>query len=216
MRNFLSSARATWRSFTPFVRETITVILACVLLFAIVSVASAQTVPNATSTFQTGHTGFWYEPANSGSGMSITVDQAGVVAAAVYTFSPTTIPTLLPGLQAGDPIEGANHLFMVGATSASVGEYQIEIPLSMPVYGGGFMEASEGSYEFGELTLTVVTCDRIDYQVSVWSGFPTSTPGIVQTTASGTLQRLTSGGGTCALDCRYPDFGPFPAQCPAR
>jgi hypothetical protein len=208
--------RSFWTNLGPIAKDFITLFLAFALLFMMVASATAQTAPNITSTFQTGHTGFWYEPLNSGSGMTIVVDEDGVLGVAVYTFSPTTVPQMLPGLQSGDPIEAANHLFLVGGAETSIGQYAVTIPLNMAANGEGFMGPADSVFEFGELTLEVVTCNSIQYEISVWSGFPSATGGVVQTVASGTLQKLTGQVGECALDCVSPSFGPFPAQCPAR
>ncbi len=186
------------------------------LLLALLFSATVAAQNNATSTFQPGHSGFWYEPSNSGSGVSIVVDEAGVVAASVYTFSPTTVPRLLPGVQPGDPIESANHLFLVGGAESTVGQFEVVIPLNLASNGEGFMGPAESVFEFGELTLEVITCNRIDYAVSVWSGFSLPGAGVAQTVASGSLRKLTGPVGECVLDCKYPGFGPFPAQCPAR
>jgi hypothetical protein len=207
-------ATSAWASFTPFTRESILVVAALLLVLVYVSSAFASE-PNYTSTFQTGHTGFWMDEDASGSGLSITINEAGVLGAAVFTFSPTTVPALLPGLQSGDPIEAANTIYLVGATVTTSGQYKAVIPLNLPIFGEGFMGAGE-SVEFGELELTVFTCDRIDYKATINTGFPTGQPGIVSTIATGTLVPLVGGGGTCALDCTSPSFGPFPASCPAR
>ena len=218
MQNLLARARATWRSFTPFVRETITVVASVILLFILMTFACGARAaePNYTSTFQTGHTGFWFEPGKGGSGVALTVSEEGVIGTAVFTFSPTTVPQLLPGLQSGDPIQLANHVFLVGGAESTIGQYKADIPLNLAVDGQGFMEEATEIFEFGVLELTVVTCDRIDYKVTINTGFPTSTPGVVQTTAQGTLQKLTGGGGQCSLDCTSPSFGPYPPQCPLR
>lgn len=199
---------------------SIIIAIAFAAILSIAPAAFAQNTklePNITSTFQLGHTGFWYDESSSGSGLSLTVNEGGVLAAALYTFSPTTYPVLFPGLQSGDWIEGANHVYMVGATLTSPGQYRVTVPLSMPVFGDGFMGPAEQTVEFGSLELTVYTCDRIDYKATINTGVPTGQPGVVNTVATGTLRKLVGGGGgTCALDCRSPDFGPLPAQCPLR
>lgn len=187
--------------------------LALLLALAVASLpALAQN--NATSTFQTGHSGFWADA--SGSGIALTVDEGRLIGAAVYTFSPTTVPVLLPGLQAGDPIEGANHVYLVGGAAPAIGQHRVVIPLFMPIFGDGFMGPAEDVVPFGELTLSVATCERIDYEVRIWTGLPTAEPGVVQSRRAGTLRRITRAGGQCALDCQYPGFGPLPSQCPVR
>jgi hypothetical protein len=182
------------------------------LFLALLASAVVAAQNNATSTFQTGHSGFWRDV--SGSGLSVTVDASGVIGAAIYTYSPATLPELVPGFAPG-PIEGANHLWLVGGAVSRPGEFVVTVPLFSGVLGD-YMGAADEVVQLGELRLEVLTCESLRYRATVWTGPLSASPGLPQTVATGTLQRVTYAGGECTLDCKYPGFGPFPAQCPAR
>jgi hypothetical protein len=185
--------------------------LAALILGA--SAASAQAL-TTTATFQAGHSGFWYSPEASGSGFALTVDEAGVLGVAAYTFSPNTLPQLLPGQSGGDYIELANHVFLVGAAPTAYGHPRVVVPLFLPIDGSFFGDGAE-SVEYGRVALQVLDCDAIAFDIELWSGLPLAAPELVPSRASGVLRKLTGPEASCVLDCPGVDFGPRPPHCPA-
>jgi hypothetical protein len=166
--------------------------------------SNAQQEPNVTYTFQQGHSGSWYERSSSGSGITLTVDSDRVVAVSAFSFLPAW------NVESEKGVLEPEHVYLVGATQAEVGQRTVEIDLYSPYGGTFFGDPAQQVLVDGKIKLSVLTCDTISYTITY-----TNLPEPLQKT--GTFKKLTGDlGGACVLDCRDPDFGPRPTQCGGR